>query len=171
MNVKPVMSRLLLAVVLLGAGCGSGTPNKGQNMETTIKCGKQVAEHADIAGSEFRDVNMAGSKFENANMAGAKFDNVNLSKASFFNINLSDITITAAQIGGAKFKHVGPPPDKDGKQERQRAVSFEEMMLCDSTFVKVDLSNVRISDCDMAGMTIDGIPVADMIAAYKQQKK
>ena len=129
-------------------------------METTIKCGKHVAEHADLSGSRFYDVDLAG----------AEFDNVNLSKTRFHNINLSDITVEAAQIGGAKFKHVGPPPDRDGKQERQRPVTFEEMMLCDSNFRKVDLSNVRITECNMAGMTIDGIPVAEMMAAYKQRK-
>jgi uncharacterized protein YjbI with pentapeptide repeats len=130
-------------------------------MEPTIKCGRHLAEHADLAGSAFHDVNLAG----------ADFNNVNLSKAKFHNINLSDISLTAAQIGGARFKHIGPPPDKDGRQERQRPVTFEEMMLCDSTFRNVDLSNVRITDCNLSGMTIDGIAVSDMIAAYKLQKK
>jgi len=45
------------------------------------------------------------------------------------------------------------------------------MMLCDSTFRKVDLSNVRILECNTTGMMIDGIPVADMIAAYRQRKR
>jgi hypothetical protein len=45
------------------------------------------------------------------------------------------------------------------------------MMLCDSTFRKVDLSNVRILECDTTGMTIDGISVTDMVAAYKSLKK
>jgi hypothetical protein len=45
------------------------------------------------------------------------------------------------------------------------------MTLCDSTFRKVDLSNVRITECNVAGMTIDGIPVAEMIAAYKRRAK
>jgi len=130
-------------------------------MEMTIKCGKHLVEHTNLSGSQFHDVNLGG----------AEFDNVNLSKAKFHNINLSDISVTAVQIGGAKFKYVGPPPDKDGKQERQRPVTFEEMMLCDSTFRKVDLSNVRMIECDTTGMTIDGISVADMAAAYKSQKK
>lgn len=130
-------------------------------METTIKCGKHLAEHTNLSGSQFHDVNLGG----------AEFDNVNLSKAKFHNVNLSDISVTAAQIGGAKFQYIGPPPDKDGKQERQRPVTFEEMMLCESTFRKVDLSNVRMIECDTTGMTINGISVADMMAAYKSQKK
>ena len=96
-------------------------------MESTIKCGKQLAEHANISGSRFHDVNLSG----------ADFNNVNLSKARFHDIDLSDIEVSAVQIGGATFKHVGPPPDKDGKQARQRPVTFEEAMLCDTTFRKV----------------------------------
>ncbi len=130
-------------------------------MEPMIKCGKHLAEHANLSGSQFHDVNLAG----------ADFNDVNLSGARFHNINMSDISLTAAQIGGARFKHIGPPPDKDGRQERQRPVTFEEMMLCDSTFRKVDLSNVRITDCNLDGMTIDGMLISDMIEAYSKQDK
>jgi uncharacterized protein YjbI with pentapeptide repeats len=131
-------------------------------METqlTIKCGKHIAEHTDISGSEFHDVNLAG----------ADFNNVNMSKAKFHDINFSDVTFTAAQIGGTLFKHIGPPPCKKGGQERQRPVTFEEAMLCDSTFRKVDMSNVKVIDCNIEGMTIDGIRVTDMIGAYKELK-
>ena len=126
-------------------------------MEPTIKCGKQLAEHADISSSEFHDVNLSG----------ADCDDVNLSRARFHNINLSDIQVSGVQIGGATFKHVGPPPDKDGKQARQRPVTFEEAMLCDSTFRKVDMSNVKIIDCNIQGVTIDGVLVTDLLKEYK----
>ena len=128
-------------------------------MEPTIKCGKHLAEHADISGSGFHDVNLSG----------ADFDDVNLSQARFHNINLSDIQVSAVQIGGATFKHVGPPPDKDGNQARQRPVTFEEAMLCDSTFRKVDMSNVRLIDCDIRGMTIDGVLVTDLLKEYQRR--
>lgn len=130
-------------------------------MEPTITCGRHLALHARLTGSRFEDVCLGD----------AEFDNVSLVRARFHNINFSDITVTAAQMGGATFRHIGPPPDKDGKQERQRPVTFEEMMLCDSTFRKVDLSNVRLVECDTTGMTIDGIPVADMMAAYRQRQE
>ncbi len=110
---------------------------------------------------------IAESDFEDVNMSGSHFININLSKARFHDINFSDVAFTAAQIGGTLFKHIGPPPDKDGKQERQRPVTFEEAMLCDSTFRKVDMSNVEIVECNIEGMKIDGILVTDMIAAYK----
>ena len=125
-------------------------------MEPTIKSGKHLVEHANISGSRFHDVNMSNSEFDDINMSGV----------TFHNINFSDISISTAQIGGAKFKHIGPPPDENGKQDKQHPVQFEEMMLNDSTFRKVDLSNVKIIDCNTEGMTIDGIPVQDMLDAY-----
>jgi len=128
-------------------------------MGSTIKCGKHLAEHANISGSKFHDVNLSR----------ANFDDVNLSKARFHNINLSDMQVSAAQIGGATFKHIGPPPDKDGKQARQRPVTFEEAMLCDSTFRKVDMSNVKIIDCDLTGMTINGILVTSLLKEWKKR--
>jgi len=128
-------------------------------MESTIKCGEHLAEHANISGSKFHDVNLSESDF----------DNVNLSRARFHNINFSDMQVSAAQIGGATFKHIGPPPDKDGKQARQRPVTFEEAMLCDSTFRKVDMSNVKIIDCDLTGMTINGILVTDLLKEWKKR--
>jgi uncharacterized protein YjbI with pentapeptide repeats len=113
--------------------------------------------------------NIANSEFEDLNMSDSKFTNINLSKSRFHDINFSDVHFTAAQMGGTVFKHIGPPPDKNGKQERQKPVTFEEMMLCDSVFRKVDLSNVKITDCAITGMTIDGILVTDLLKEWKKR--
>ena len=128
-----------------------------RQMEATIKCGKHFAEHADLSGSQFHDVNLAG----------ADFDDVNLSKARFHNINLSDIQVSAVQIGGATFKHVGPPPND--KQAVQRPVTFEEATLCGSTFRKVDMSNVKIIECNIQGMTVDGILISDLLQEHRKR--
>jgi len=135
--------------------------NKEQTMKPTILCGKHLAEHADISGSTFRDVNLAE----------AEFDDVNLSGARLHNINLSDLTVTAAQIGGSTFSCIGPPPDQEGRQERQRPVTFRNAMLCDSTFEKVDLSGVKIVNCKLDGMTIDGVPVSELMKAHQDRNQ
>ena len=109
------------------------------------------------------------SEFEHSNMSGAKFNDINLSGSRFHNINFSDVQFTAAQIGGSTFKHIGPPPDHNGRQERQRPVSFEEAVLCDSLFRRVDLSNVQIIDCNVDGMTIDGELVTELLHAYRKR--
>jgi uncharacterized protein YjbI with pentapeptide repeats len=128
-------------------------------MEPTIRNGKQLAEHACLSDSRFRDVNLSGTEF----------DDVNLSRARLHNVNLSDITVTAANLGGAHFRHIGPMPNPDGSQERQKQVVFEEAMLCDSVFKKVDLSGVKIEECNIEGMTIDGVLVTDLLSLYNRK--
>ena len=159
---KPSLIVLAVGIAAMGGmTVHSEEPTGDLNMKLTITGGKLLVEHAKYSNSVFTDVDLAGSVFEN----------VNLTKVRMHNINLSDLDLSAAQIGGASFKHIGPPPAKDGKQERQRPVTFEEAMLCDSTFTKVDLSNVKILNCNMEGMTIDGILVTEMMGAYKKQQK
>jgi RNA polymerase sigma-70 factor (ECF subfamily) len=150
-----------LAAGLAALTIPSGQTEPAQTQKPTIISGRQITQMADISGSVFRDVNLAE----------AVFTNVNMSRARMHDINLSDLSISAANLGGAHFKHLGPAPDKDGKQERQKAITFEEAMLCDSTFKKVDMSNVKLIDCDIRGMTIDGVLVTDLIAAYKKGKR
>jgi RNA polymerase sigma-70 factor (ECF subfamily) len=130
-------------------------------LKPTITAGKQVALMVAIPGSVFRDVDLSGSAFEN----------VNMSKTRLHDINLTDISISAANLGGAHFKHIGPAPDRNGRQARQKPITFEEAQLCDSTFRKVDMSNVKLIDCDVRGMTIDGVPVTDLLAAYKKSRR
>src|SRR4051812_22363052 len=109
--------------------------------------GRQMVTCSDISGSTFATVNLSG----------AQFDDVNLSGTRIHNANLSDMRISAAQIGGTKFKHIGLPPDANGKEKRQKGIVFEEGTLCDSVFRKVDLSGVKIVNCNLEGMTIDGV--------------
>jgi uncharacterized protein YjbI with pentapeptide repeats len=120
--------------------------------------GQMIVKHDCITGSVFEDLNMAATTFTN----------VNLSKARLHDINFSDVSFSAAQIGGTTFKHIGPMPDKDGKQERQRPVTFEEGMLCDSVFHSMDMSGVKIVACNVEGMTIDGILVTSLLEEWKK---
>ena len=155
------MPAIVTTALLIGfavATSNFGDPGKEETMKATITCGKHMAEHANISGSRFHDVNMAG----------VEFDDVNMGEARFHNINMSDISVSAVQMGGARFKHIGLPP---GSQEKQRPLSFEEADLNGSTFTKCDLAGVQIKDCNVDGMMIEGIPVADLLAAYKQRGK
>ena len=164
-----------LAIVLVaGAYFVIRSLNRRSAAPPVASASPSVAGAAPPAGTEEpmpAKANLPGAKFHDANMTGAEFNNVNLSNARFHNVNLSNVTITAAQMGGAAWKHIGPPPDTEGKQERQRPVRFEEMMLCDSTFRKVDLSNVRVVECELSGMTINGILVTELLAVYDKQPR
>jgi uncharacterized protein YjbI with pentapeptide repeats len=127
-------------------------------MKTNLK--KLSLKHDNIAECEFEDLNMTGSQFTN----------INLSRSQFHDIDFSDVVFTAAQLGGAVFKHIGPPSDEKGKHGRQRPVTFEEAELGGSTFRQVDMSNVQLVDCKIDGMTINGIALADLMAAYHKTR-
>ena len=120
-----------------------------------------IKKHEDIHGSEFEDLNLSGSKFSN----------INLSKSTFQNINFSNVSISAANFSHVKFLHIGPAPDETGQHPKQGPVSFREGDFNGSTFEKVDLSNVKILDCNIDGMKINGISVSDMIHAYNEKPK
>ena len=121
-----------------------------------------------IPECKFDNLNMSNSLFHNINLSDAKFNDINMVKVAFYNINMSDATFDCVNMGGVKFTHIGPMPDKDGKQNRQRPITFEEMMLCDSKFNKVDMSGVEIKECNIKDMKIDGILVSEMIKIYKK---
>jgi RNA polymerase sigma-70 factor (ECF subfamily) len=126
-------------------------------MDPTLPSGNYPAAPADPSGCTSLDVNLSG----------AVFDNVNLSHARLHNVDLSDATISAANLAGAVFRHIGPPPDKDNAPQRQKPVTFEEATLCGSTFRRVDLSDVRIIDCNIQGLSIDGIRIAKLLKVYR----
>ncbi len=125
-----------------------------------IKSGKYFAECADLSGI----------KFHNVNLSGAVFDDINLEGAAFHNINMSDVRFSAMQIGGSSFIHIGLPTDDNGNQGKQRGVGFEEVHLNDSTFKRCKLTNVKIVDCEIDGMEVDGVPVKEAIEVYKKYR-
>jgi uncharacterized protein YjbI with pentapeptide repeats len=110
---------------------------------------------------------MTGSRFEDVCLGDAEFDNVSLANSKFHNISFHNTVITAANFGGATFKHIGPPPDENGIHPPQQPVLFTEADLNGSTFEKVNLANVEINDCNIEGLKIDGVLISDLISEYK----
>jgi len=88
----------------------------------------------------------------------------------FIILTMSDVRFSGMQIGGSSFSCIGLPPDKDGNQEKQRGVQFENVHLNNSTFKKCKLTDVKITDCEIDGMEIDGVPVKQAIECYKGNK-
>lgn len=82
-------------------------------------------------------------------VTGARFDNVNLSNARFDNVDLSASRITKANLAN---------------------VAIEDANVANTTFRNVNMSNVDIVDAQTAGMRINGIALADLLAAYGQRQ-
>lgn len=53
----------------------------------------------------------------------------------------------------------------------EEPISFERCDLQGTTITNSSLKNMRIADCDIAGMTIDDIPVEKLLEVYYQEMK
>ena len=81
------------------------------------------------------------------NLSGSKFDDVNLQGTLFNNINLSESTFTDINLTGTQVENVNAS---------------------NVTFHCVKFEGAAIDRCLLDGMTIDGVLVTDLIAAYKK---
>jgi uncharacterized protein YjbI with pentapeptide repeats len=99
-------------------------------------------KHHQIKGRlDVHKSDVSGSRFDDVNMSGSDFRNVNLSGASFDDINMSGWRIHNANLSGLRV-------------------------------TKANLAGVTIgADCRLDGMTIDGIAVVDLLAAYRAANK
>ncbi|MHC4725920.1 MAG: pentapeptide repeat-containing protein [Planctomycetota bacterium] len=112
-------------------------------------------ENKDISGSQFRHLNMSETVFKDIDLSGAKF----------FNINLRGADIGAVDFGGASFSCMNT-----GEDRPRRPVVFNSIELDDCTIQNSFFRNTKIVNCDLTGMTIDGVLVTDMVEAYKRTK-
>jgi uncharacterized protein YjbI with pentapeptide repeats len=114
---------------------------------------KYKVENKDIAGSQFRHVNMSGTVFEDIDLSGARF----------FNINLRGADIGAVDFGGASFSCMNT-----GEGHPRKPVVFNSIELDDCTIQNSFFRNTKLVNCDLTGMTIDGVLVTDMFKAYER---
>ncbi len=114
---------------------------------------KYHVENKDIAGSQFRHANMAGAVFEDVDLSGAKF----------FNVNLRGAEIGAVDFGGASFSCMNT-----GECYPKQPALFKNLELDDCTIEKSYFRNTKLVNCDLTGMTIDGVAVTDMLETYKK---
>lgn len=72
-------------------------------MPTSLASGQYLAQNANLAKSEFRDVNLSESKFADVSLSGAKFDDVSLKGAVFHDVALINVTIENANYEGMRI--------------------------------------------------------------------
>jgi uncharacterized protein YjbI with pentapeptide repeats len=82
-------------------------------------------------------------------LSGSTFNDVNLSESTFDNVNLSRAKIQNATLAGS---------------------SIQDASLAGLKITNADLRNAAISDCLIDGMTIEGVAVTEMMAAYRASK-
>ncbi|MBA4853075.1 pentapeptide repeat-containing protein [Emticicia sp. BO119] len=120
-----------------------------------------------------KDVCIDNSIFENVSVQNLFFNDVNLSGTRITNANMSNIEIEGAGLGGAYIHNIGVPPeghpayDPDAKHP---PVRFENCDFEASTIIDCNLTNVAVKDCNLKGMTINGILVETLLENFTQQK-
>lgn len=123
-----------------------------------------------LSGAAFTDVNLGSTAFENVNLGKSTLNNINLGGIQACGVNLSDASFSATNLDGTSFKDIGPRSGPDERARNRNGVRFEDATLNDSLFERCDMANVRMVGCEMEGMTIDGVPIVDLLAAYRRER-
>ena len=117
-----------------------------------------AAGKSDLSNSTFMGVGLDKSRFEDCGLAGATFDYVNLSDARFGRMNLSRAVFDDGLLPGTRFNNLN-----------MSGALFENVLLIGAAIRSANLNGLHVSECNVAGMRIDGILVSDLLAAYRKQ--
>ena len=148
----------------------------------------------------FADINMSAASFGGMRLDEAKFGCVGMQKTEFTNVDFTGAKFTNCKFNNADFadcdvtgmkvdrvdmvKNVRHPRVWDaGIYEKSifydanlRQSTFEDVTLDEAKFISVSMKNAsfrntELTDCDLNGMTVDGISVEEAIAFYKENKR
>jgi uncharacterized protein YjbI with pentapeptide repeats len=112
--------------------------------------GSNDARRRSIAMDAEQTIEVNGTKrqvrAEDADLSGSSFTDVNLSGATFRNVNFAGAHFEDANLSGWNVRNA----------------NFARLRIN-----KADLRGASIVDSLTAGMTIDGIAVAELLAAYR----
>ncbi len=113
----------------------------------TVSLGEQIMKlHRVKECLSVHDSDISGSVYDDVNMSGSTVGNVNLAGCSFRNVNMSGATFEDANLSGWKLHDVN---------------------LAGLKIVKANLAGASITQGRTEGMTIEGILVSDLLAAYR----
>ncbi len=126
-----------------------------------------VFEHVDLDGAVFNAGNLycvavIGSNFdqtriEECSMQDAQFRNMGMKNASFQAVNLHGAVFSNADMRESKVMHL----DMCGS-------GFAHLNMNESLFENCAFIGTKFKDCDWNNAEIDGVPVRELIAAYRQ---
>lgn len=97
-------------------------------------------------------------EFARADMRNTRFDGVNLAGAYFFAV-LTDARFTDTNLARADFDDVN-----------LSGARLHNINLSEASFDNLNLSNCAITNANLEGMTIDGVLVSDLFAAWKASR-
>lgn len=136
----------------------------------------QNYRNCNMQNVDIYDANMRDAKFTNINLEKAIYQNSNLSKARFTNLNMIDSVIGDSNMSNIEICHVSLADaylhDTNlGFLDNKRPLTVERCELANSRIIDSNLQNLSICNCNIEGMTIDGVFVSDLIKAYNDTLK
>jgi len=142
-----------------------------------ITCSRDLEGHnfreCNMKTVDFYDTNMSNSSFSNMNLSKNVYQNSNLRDNRFTNVNLSSTVFGDSNMRNTEICHVSMTDaylhdiNQDVTDDESNII-FEKCKICNSLIKDSDLKNVKIQNCNLDGMTIDGVNVLEMLEFYKK---
>src|SRR5262245_27354358 len=93
---------------------------------------------------------VSGSLFDDVNLSGCTYENVNMSGGTYHNINLSGCSFDDVNMSGWRVHHVN---------------------LSGLRIDRANLAGASIVNSRLDGMTINGIEVSELLAAWQERQR
>src|SRR5262245_1265564 len=128
----------------------NGASTTMQPIRTRSRCGSRRSRAMKIHQEKHRlqvtDSDLSGSVYDDMNLSGSSYENVNMSGGTYHNVNLSGSTFDDLNMLGWHVHHVN---------------------LSGLKIDRANLAGASIVNSRLDGMTIDGIEVTELLAAWK----
>lgn len=126
-------------------------------------------ENCDLSKTECNQVNLEGTTISNSNLMKSHVSNCNLSHSKFQNINFRNTLYGDLNLSNSEFIFTtlsGVRFVDTNLGDEQQPLSFERCDLSGSQIDSCNLMNVHIQNSELKGMTINNIPVEELLEAY-----
>ncbi|QGQ97738.1 pentapeptide repeat-containing protein [Paenibacillus psychroresistens] len=144
--------------------------------EKKIMDSKNGLELQDLRNESIHMVCFKESDFHGIDMRNTSFAHTNFVNSKWEHIYFSNIHINMIQMGGTIFENiVRPNADKSQLSEEPgtegwiniEPVVFKNSDLSTAIFDACNLSKVELRNCNVDGLSIDGILLKDLLDFYK----
>ncbi len=130
--------------------------------------------------ASFGCVGMQKAEFTNVDFTGAQFKNCKFNNTDFTECDVTGMKVDRADmVNNVRYPRVwgaGLYAKSTFFDANLRESTFEDVTLDEAKFINVSMKNAsfrntELVECDLSGMTIDGISVEEAIAFYKENRK
>jgi predicted transcriptional regulator YdeE len=134
----------------------------------------------DLRGVKVHMANFRGAEFHGVDLRDVSFEHTNFVNSKWEHIYFSNVHVNMAQWGGTVFENIKRPDavGSDFTEEPGTAgwvnlepVTFLNSDLSTALFDNCKLNGVELRNCRMDGMTINGIPVQDLLDSYERVRR